>query len=151
MFLSADIRPALGAVADIWCCSRGPTCSIVATVMAAPVSSIPQLFVTRAVIVALCRLQEFKRKGRMCCEWAACPPLPSGCACRMHMAKPVRRAGGYWGVVPWGDVTGSWCAKPLLVLIEALCREQQRSRGQLSMFKLKRLQADGGQIPTHVT
>lgn len=84
--------------------------------------------------------------------WMSSLPAPPLWMCMQDAhGKPVGRAGGYWGVVPWGDVTGSWCAKPLLVLIEPLCLELQRSRGQLSMFKLKRLQADNGQIPTHVT
>lgn len=151
MFLSADIRPALGAVAGIWCCSRGPTCSIVATVMAAPVSSLPHVFVTRSCNCGSLQASGIQKEGKDVL-WVSSLPAPPLWMCMQDAhGKPVGRAGGYWGVVPWGDVTGSWRAKPLLVLIEALCLEQQRSRGPLSMFKLKRLQADDGQIPTHVT
>lgn len=86
MFLSANIRPALWSRgwhlvsqwgANLPHCSHGDGCACVHHIS----------LLQEAVIVALCRVQEFKWKERVCCEGAAFTPLPSGCACRKHMAS----------------------------------------------------------------
>lgn len=120
MFSSADIRPALGSRgwhlvsqrgAILLHCSHGDGCACVHHIS----------LLQAAVIVALCRVQESKWKGRRCCEWTALTPLPSGCACGMHMASLWIELGDNWGVASWGDLAGSWCSQPRLVLIELLC------------------------------
>lgn len=107
-----------GGVADILCGSRGPTCFIVATVMAAPVSSIPHRFVTRSCNCGTLQASGIQKEGKDVL-WMSSVPTPPLCMCmRDAHGKPVGRARGCWGVAPVRDVTGLWRSKPLLVVIE---------------------------------